>query len=237
MLLTGTVESLPGQPGINYFFMRDGSGGIEIYSNKKLFPNLALGDTVRLMDLLVEAEDRAARIVEEKNAGFPPAEKAAIAHVVGIGAVKYADLCNDRIKDYVFDWDRMMAMDGNTAPYLQYAYARIQSIFRKAGIEDRRAYLIDATLRLETPEERVLALRLLGLEPVIRAVGDDLEPHQLCRYLFELAAAFSAFFNACPVLSAQSTELRISRLLLCEVTARTLKLGLGLLGIEVLERM
>lgn len=190
------------------------------------------GETVRLSELLDEAEERALAIVAEKNPELDPDERTRVAHAVGIGAIKYADLASDRVKDYVFSWPRMLAMDGNTAPYLQYAYARIRSIFRKAGLDAAPA----ASIVLREPAERTLVLQLLALEGVVDAVGRTLEPHRLCGYLYDVATAFSAFYEACPVLQAEP-EVRDGRLVLCDLTARTLATGLGLLGIETVERM
>jgi arginyl-tRNA synthetase len=192
------------------------------------------GDTVRLADLLDEAEARAAEVVRQKNPDLTEAERREIAHAVGIGAIKYADLSTDRIKDYIFSWDRMLAMEGNTAPYLQYAYARIRSIFRNAALDPDA--LADAEVQIVEPEERALALKVLQLGAAVRDVARKLEPHLLCTYLFELASAFTAFYERCPVLRSEE-PLRSSRLVLCALAARALKLGLGLLGIEVLERM
>jgi arginyl-tRNA synthetase len=190
------------------------------------------GETVGLAALLDEAETRARAIVAEKNADLDAAEQARVAHAVGIGAIKYADLASDRVKDYVFSWDRMLAMEGNTAPYLQYAYTRIRSIFRKAGID----HAPPAPILLSEPAERALALTLLGFEGVVDAVGRTLEPHRLCGYLYDLAVAFSAFYEACPVLPAEP-PLRAGRLVLADLTGRTLAQGLELLGIRVVERM
>jgi arginyl-tRNA synthetase len=190
------------------------------------------GDTVGLAGLLDDAEARARSIVVEKNPDLDAAESARVAHAVGIGAIKYADLASDRVKDYVFSWDRMLAMDGNTAPYLQYAYARIRSIFRKAGLTNAPA----ADIVLTEPAERALVLVLLRFEGVVEAVARTLEPHRLCGHLYDVATAFSAFYEACPVLAAAS-PVRESRLVIADLTATTLATGLGLLGIETLERM
>jgi arginyl-tRNA synthetase len=190
------------------------------------------GETVGLASLLDEAEERALAIVAEKNPELEATERTLVSRAVGVGAIKYADLASDRVKDYVFSWDRMLAMDGNTAPYLQYAYARIRSIFRKAGLQHAPA----ADVVLSEPAERSLALVLLQLEGTIDAVGRTLEPHRLCTYLYEVATAFSTFYEACPVLTAPP-PIRASRLLLADLTARTLATGLDLLGIETLERM
>jgi arginyl-tRNA synthetase len=193
------------------------------------------GETPKLVELLDEAVDRAAAVVKTKNPDLPAAAQDHVARTVGIGSVKYADLSTDRIKDYVFDWDRMLSFDGNTAAYLINAYVRIRSIFRRVGGGIDR---IDVgAVVLVAPEERALALALLRLDLVIRSVADSLEPHRLCTYLFELAQAFTGFYEACPVLRAESPEIQRSRLALAELTARTLALGLGLLGIDTVEQM
>jgi arginyl-tRNA synthetase len=192
------------------------------------------GDTVRLQDLLAEALERAYAIVAQKSPELPEAEKRAIAQAVGIGAIKYADLVNDRIKDYVFSWDRMLAFDGNTAPYLQNAYVRIMSIFRKAGITPAQAA---GAITVATPEEWALALRLLAFGDTVDQVARSLEPHRLCTWLYELAAAFHHFYERCPVANAGDAALRSSRLALCALVAASLKRGLGLLGIGTVDRM
>lgn len=194
------------------------------------------GDAVKLVELLDEAVDRAATAVAEKNPELADDERAAIARMIGIGAVKYADLSTDRIRDYVFDWDRMLSFDGNTAPYLQYAHARICSIFRRAGLERADVAADRLELQILEPTERALAKRLLAYPTVVAAVLDEFAPNLLCNYLFELAQEFTAFYEQCPVLRAEES-MRRSRLALCDVTARTLASGLGLLGIEVPERM
>lgn len=191
------------------------------------------GESTRLIDLLEEAVSRARAIVAEKNPGLSQAEQEAIARAVGIGAVKYADLSSDRIKDYVFDWDRMLAFEGNTAPYLQYAHARIRSIFRKGEAEVPPP---DA-MRVVEPAEKALALRLLAFPTVVDDVASTLHPHKLCGYLFELATAFSTFYESCPVLKAASAEERASRLALSDLTARVIERGLSLLGIAAPDRM
>lgn len=194
------------------------------------------GENVRLVELLDEARTRAAAVVEERS-DLTQQERSDVARAVGIGAVKYADLSNDRVKDYVFAWDRMLAMDGNTAPYLQYARARIQSIFRRSeGVGDSGTHVFDATA-VEHPAERALALQVLSLPAVVESVADTLQPHRLCTYLFETAQAFTAFYEQCPVLRADTEEQRANRLGLCHLTARVLALGLGLLGIDAPERM
>jgi arginyl-tRNA synthetase len=191
------------------------------------------GDTVKLANLLNEAEERAYKIVSEKNAALPEVQRHEIARVIGIGAVKYADLLPNRQSDYVFSWDKMLALTGNTAPYLQYAYARIQSIFRKneAGTTAR-----PASLSLVAPEEIALAKYLLNFGLTLEAVGEELRPNFLCAYLYELAGKFTSFYENCPVLKADEAT-RNSRLVLCDLTARVLKQGLNALGIEVVEQM
>ena len=199
--------------------------------DKKMFKTRS-GESVKLLDLISEAIERAAKVIAEKSSDLDPATSAAVARAVGVGAIKYADLCNDRIKDYVFDWDRMLAFEGNTAPYLMYARARILSIFRKA----EGGASIGAIVVRE-PAERALALELLRFGSVVAEVERTLEPHRLCGYLFELASAYTAFYERCPVLKAASEEERASRLALCDLTAKVLAKGLDLLGIESPDRM
>ena len=194
------------------------------------------GETVPLLDLLEEAVARATVAVEAKNPSLPAEEKDLVAQAVGIGAVKYADLSSDRVKDYVFEWERMLSFDGNTAPYLQYAHARIRSILRRVEEVEGAAGVAGAVVLAE-PAERALALELLLFPSAVAAAAEHLQPHRLCTYLFELASRFTAFYEACPVLRASSPEVQASRLLLCEATAQTLSVGLGLLGIEAPERM
>lgn len=193
------------------------------------------GGTVRLVDVLDEAVERAGKVIAEKAPDLSNDERNAIARVVGVGAVKYFDLSNDRIKDYVFDWDRMLALEGNTAPYLVNAYVRIRSIFRKGGVDP--SALSAESIRVKQDAERALGLQLLQLPRIVASVADSLEPHRLCTYLYELASSFHKFYEQCPVLTAESDAERLSRLALCDLVARTLKLGLGLLGIETVERM
>jgi arginyl-tRNA synthetase len=196
------------------------------------------GDTVKLVDLLDEAEERALELVRQKNPDLSAHEQQHIARVAGIGAIKYADLCNDRVKDYVFSWQRMLALDGNSAPYLQYAYARIRSIFRKAGIDPSPAAASGlGEFRIEHPAEKALLLKAAQFNAVVHSVAASLEPHRLCTWLFELAAAFSGFYENCPVLTAPDQATRRSRLGLCGLAARALQQGLELLGIQTLEQM
>ena len=191
------------------------------------------GGVVKLIDLLDEAETRALAVVTEKNPELPEAERRAIARVVGIGAVKYADLSKNRTSDYVFDWDQMLSFDGNTAPYLQYAYTRIRSIFRRGGVDEAA---LSGTIEVSTPEEHALAVTLLRLQETLDVVAADGFPHVLCGYLYELATQFMRFYEVCPILGADP-EVRDSRLLLCRRAADTLRTGLDLLGIETVERM
>ena len=193
------------------------------------------GEVVKLDALLTESVERAAVAVKEKNAELPAAQQAEVARQIGIGAVKYADLSTDRIKDYVFDWERMLAFEGNTSPYLQYAPARICSIFRKAGID--RAAVRTLTPTLDHVAERVLALRLLQFDTAVWDTLEKYSPHRLCTYLYELASEFSAFYEHCPVLRADSEAQKMSRLALCDFTARVMEQGLSLLGIESPEQM
>jgi arginyl-tRNA synthetase len=209
------------------------------------------GGTVKLRELLDEAERRAQELLvaREETARAEAAEPVTpklsaedlpkVAERVGIAAVKYADLRNDRSSKYVFDWDKMISFQGNTAPYMMYAYARVRSIYRKTaerlGLPD--AYAAGVSLVLAEPTERTLGLRLARLCDAIEQVAADLSPHTLCAYLYDLAGDFMRFYETCPVLAAADEATRLSRLRLCDLTARALRLGLGLLGIEVLERM
>jgi arginyl-tRNA synthetase len=193
------------------------------------------GDTVKLGDLLDEAEERAYQVVSAKNATLSEPERHAIARVIGIGAVKYADLLPNRQSDYTFSWDKMLALSGNTAPYLQYAYARIRSIFRKAG-ETLNIQPSSFDIQLSAPEELALAKHLLNFGLVLEAAADEYRPNFICNYLYELAGQFMRFFENCPVLKSEA-DVRASRLVLCDLTARTLKQGLDVLGIETLEQM
>jgi arginyl-tRNA synthetase len=193
------------------------------------------GDTVKLGDLLDEAVERAFKVVSEKSAELSDTQRKEIARVVGLGAVKYADLLPNRQSDYVFSWDKMLALSGNTAPYLQYAYARIKSIFRKA--EKEGVSYQPLAISLSQPAELSLAKHLLNFGGVLEAAADEYRPNFICTYLFELAGHFTSFYENCPVLKAESAEVRASRLALCDLTARVLKQGLEVLGIEVLEQM
>jgi len=211
------------------------SFGSVLGTDGKMFRTRA-GDTVRLADLVDEAVGRARALVEDKSDDLSPEEVAAVSSAIGIGAVKYADLSSDRVKDYVFDWDRMLALTGNTAPYLQYAHARICSILAKADPTDLAAATPDA-LRLTEPAEHTLGVALLGLDAAVHATADRRAPHRLCTYLFDLASAYTTFYEACPVLRSDDAAQRRSRLALCALTANVLARGLDLLGIRAPERV
>ena len=190
------------------------------------------GGTVKLIELIDEGIERAARIVEEKNPELTTEEKQLVARTVGVSAIKYADLSKNRNSDYIFDWDQMLSFEGNTAPYMLYAYARIRSIFRRAELDPDAVYPVS----IDADEERELALKLMQFAEVIDNLMEDCFPNQLCLYLYELAGKFMSFYEACPVLKAEGA-VKNSRLGLCQLTSLTLKQGLNLLGIETLERM
>ena len=193
------------------------------------------GDTIKLDALLTEAVERAAAAVAQKNPELSADKQSEIARIVGIGAVKYADLSTDRIKDYTFDWDRMLSFDGNTSPYLQYAHARICSIFRRANIE--RQSVRNVMPLIEHTAERELAMRVLQFDSAFWDTLDKYSPHRLCTYLYDLASSFSSFYEQCSVLKADTDDQRNSRLMLCDLTARVMQAGLGVLGIEAPEQM
>ena len=191
------------------------------------------GGTVKLMDVLEEGVERAFAQVSEKNPALDEAERRQIARVIGIGSVKYMELSFNRISDYVFDWDKMLALDGNTAPYMLYSYARIKSMFRRADVDESA---LGGAITVGERAENVLAIKLLQFPEVVAAVAHQCYPHLLCNYLYELSDAFMKFYEQCPVLRTDE-PLRTSRLLLALLTARILRQGLDLLGIETLERM
>lgn len=193
------------------------------------------GGTVKLADLLDEALERARRLVAEKNPDMPADELEKLANAVGIGAVKYADLSKNRTTDYIFDWDNMLAFEGNTAPYMQYAYTRVLSVFRKANIDEQA--LASAPVIISEDREAQLAARLLQFEETLTVVAREGTPHVMCAYLYDVAGLFSGFYEHCPILSAENDAVRNSRLKLAQLTAKTLKLGLDTLGIETVERM
>jgi arginyl-tRNA synthetase len=193
------------------------------------------GESIRLIKLLEEAENRAKKLSHEKNSALTEENLNHIAHIIGVGALKYADLRTDKVKDYVFDWDKLLSFDGNTAPYLQNAYVRIRSLFRKGNIrlDDIRFSII----YLDTEIEHHLAVKILAFSDIIYSVAEDLALHRLCDYLYDLAATFHRFYENCPILSMEERKIRNSRLILSDLTARTLHLGLDLLGIKTLEQM
>lgn len=207
--------------------------GSVLGSDRKMLKSRA-GDTVKLADLLHEAVERATEAISQKNPEMSASDRDRIAHMIGIGAVKYADLSTDRIKDYIFDWERMLSFEGNTAPYLQYAHARMCSIFRRSGVE--RESIREVVPALDTAEERSLGLRILQFDTAVWDAIDKYAPHRLCTYLYDLATDFTAFYEHCPVLKADE-PVRSSRLALCDATARTIERGLYLLGIRAPEQM
>jgi arginyl-tRNA synthetase len=191
------------------------------------------GESERLVDLLSEGIDRAAAALKERSSDLSQERQAAIARALGVGAVKYADLSTERMRDYVFDWDRMLAFEGNTGPYLQYAHARIRSIFRRSEVSPPPPGLVP---RLDEPPERALVLQLLRFGEAVEAVAETCSPSKLCAYLFDLSSAFTTFYEACRVL-VDDDKVRASRLALCDLTARVLEQGLWLLGMEAPEQM
>ncbi|MEC4090401.1 arginine--tRNA ligase [Pseudoalteromonas rubra] len=193
------------------------------------------GGTVKLAELLDEAVSRASEKLADRASELSAEARAEIARKVGIGAVKYADLSKHRTSDYIFNWDTMLSFEGATAPYLQYAYTRVRSIFRKAGVDSAA---LSGSINIVEPQEKALALKLLQLEEVLDLMIGEATPHVLCGYLYELASLYMTFYEACPILKDDvSAEVRESRLLLCNLVARTLHTGLELLGIEVMEQM
>lgn len=207
--------------------------GSVLGSDRKMLKSRS-GEPLKFIDLLDEALVRAEASVAEKNPDLGVEDRLTIARQVGIGAVKYADLSTDRVRDYVFDWDRMLSFDGNTAPYLQYAHARICSIFRRAEID--RTSLRNREPSIVEPQERALALAVLGFDSAVADTLEKYSPHRLCTYLYDLATSFTSFYEHCPVLKADEA-IRLSRLVMCDVTARVMATGLGLLGIDAPEQM
>ena len=193
------------------------------------------GDTVKLADLLDEAIERAGVLISQKSTALSDQEKADVIEAVGIGSVKYADLSKNRTTDYVFDWDNMLSFEGNTAPYMQYAYTRIRSIFNRSQIA--LSEVEQAQLSITDEKERALAIKLLQFEEAIQIVAKDGTPHVLCAYLYELAGVFSSFYEHCPILNNEDQQVKLSRLKLALLTERTLKQGLDLLGIKTIEKM
>ncbi|MGK4331167.1 arginine--tRNA ligase [Lonsdalea quercina] len=192
------------------------------------------GGTIKLADLLDEAYERAVKLIADKNPEMPQDEVAELANVVSIGAVKYADLSKSRTTDYVFDWDNMLAFEGNTAPYMQYAYTRVASIFKRAGVDEAS---LTQPIVLTNEREQALATRLLQFEEVITTVARDGTPHVMCAYLYDLAGQFSGFYEHCPILNAENEAERQSRLKLAMLTSKTLKQGLDTLGIQTVGKM
>ncbi|KDN99344.1 MULTISPECIES: arginine--tRNA ligase [Pseudomonas] len=192
------------------------------------------GGTVKLIDLLTEAKERAYALVKEKNPELAEADLRAIGEVVGIGAVKYADLSKHRTSDYSFNFELMLNFEGNTAPYLLYAYTRVAGVFRKLGKDFDE---VDGQIILQAPQEQDLAARLAQFGEILNNVAEKGTPHVLCTYLYDVAGLFSSFYENCPILAADTPEQQQSRLRLAALTGRTLKQGLELLGLETLERM
>ena len=192
------------------------------------------GASVKLVDLLDEAIERADAAIAEKNPHLDPDARRRVANMVGIGAIKYADLSTDRVKDYVFDFDRMLAFEGNTGPYCQYAHARINQVFAKAGVQ--RDAVRGMSIAIQEPQERALALAILAFPTAIDSVLDQWQPHKLCTYVYDLASAFSSFYEHCPILSS-AEPVRSSRLALADLTGRVLERALSLLGIGAPEQM
>lgn len=215
------------------FKLEHKSFGMMLGKDGKPFKTRA-GGVVRLVDLLDEAVTRATTLIRAKSCGLTPQEQKSIIEAVAIGAVKYADLSKNRTTDYVFDWDNMLSFEGNTAPYMQYAYTRICSIFKKADLDLNR--VLNAKLDLKEEKERTLALKLIQFEECLNVVAKDGTPHVLCTYLYELATIFSSFYEQCPILNAEKA-LKLSRLKLALLTRKTLKVGLDLLGIKTVEKM
>lgn len=193
------------------------------------------GDTVKLAALLDEAQERAEQLISEKNPELDDETKSAIAEAVGIGAIKYADLSKNRTTDYVFDWDNMLNFEGNTAPYMQYAYTRVRSIFKRSGIENMET--LAHPIVITEDKERALALTLLRFDEAISSVAKDGIPHILCNYIYELAGNFSSFYEHCPILSTEDEQIKNSRLQLAALTAKVLKQSLDLLGIKTVDKM
>jgi arginyl-tRNA synthetase len=191
------------------------------------------GADVKLIEVIDEAVSRAYELVSSKNPELDDEQRHAIAQVVGVGAIKYAELSKNRLTDYIFDWDTMLSFEGNTAPYLQYAYTRIRSVFRKAAIDP---LTLKGTLVIFEPLEMQLGLKLLQFSETLEAVTEDYQANILCNYLYELAGLFMSFYEACPILKADP-EISNSRLMLADLTARVLQQGLDLLGIDTVEQM
>lgn len=208
--------------------------GMMLGSDGKPFKTRS-GGTVKLVELLDEAVERAAKLLAQRDTELSADELNAVARKVGIGAVKYADLSKNRTTDYMFNWDTMLSFEGNTAPYLQYAFTRVQSLFRKADVAPTQ---LSQAIHIEHPQEHALAVQLLQFEEQLAVVARDATPHVLCSYLYDLASHFMSFYEACPILKDDvDSNTRQSRLALSALVAKQLKLGLDLLGIETLDKM
>jgi arginyl-tRNA synthetase len=210
--------------------------GAMLGEDKKPFKTRS-GEMISLSSLLEEAHKRAAVVLRDKNPELVDSEVNKLAKIISIAALKYADLKTERVKDYIFGWERMIAFEGNTAPYLLNAYVRILSLFRKGGFCLQKIVRTELPISLSHPEERALAIRILEFPDMLATVGKELLPHRLCYYLYELASSYHRFYEACPVLTAETTQLKEGRIALSALTARTLKQGLALLGIDTVEKM
>ncbi|MGL4984144.1 MAG: arginine--tRNA ligase, partial [Plesiomonas sp.] len=184
--------------------------------------------------LLDEATERAEKLIADKNPDLSAEERASVVNAVAMGSVKYSDLSKNRTTDYIFDWENMLSFEGNTAPYMQYAYTRVSSIFKRANIDESS---LTGNIILNDDREKALAIKLMQFEEAVYSVVREGEPHLMCAYLYELAGLFSSFYEACPILNQEDQDLRNSRLKLASLTAKTLKQGLDLLGIDTVERM
>lgn len=192
------------------------------------------GGTVKLAELLDEATERAEKLIADKNPDLSDEERAAVVNAVAMGSVKYSDLSKNRTTDYIFDWENMLSFEGNTAPYMQYAYTRVASIFKRAGVDESQ---LTGKIVLTEDREKALATKLMQFEEAVYSVVREGEPHLMCAYLYELAGLFSSFYEACPILNSDDQDVRNSRLKLSLLTAKTLKQGLDLLGIQTVDRM
>ncbi|MGL4269374.1 MAG: arginine--tRNA ligase [Plesiomonas sp.] len=192
------------------------------------------GGTVKLAELLDEATERAEKLIADKNPDLSDEERAAVVNAVAMGSVKYSDLSKNRTTDYIFDWENMLSFEGNTAPYMQYAYTRVASIFKRAGVDESA---LTGKIVLTEDREKALATKLMQFEEAVYSVVREGEPHLMCAYLYELAGLFSSFYEACPILNSEDQAVRNSRLKLSLLTAKTLKQGLDLLGIQTVDRM
>lgn len=195
------------------------------------------GGTVKLVDLIDEAILRAKKIVAERNPDWSEVDQTNLAHILAVGSIKYADLSKNRVSDYIFSFDKMLAFDGNTAPYLMYAYTRIQSLLKKSEVTINSEFLAHASIKLEESHEHKLALHLARFTDCLNITAKECYPHYLCQYLYNLSVYFMQFYESCSILRAESTEIKNSRILLANLTAQIIQTGLGLLGIETVERM